>query len=142
MHGALHELPWQSKGANEQTVSGKCLGQAVREDRVSLFIHTECLAAVISLLIISCGLRGAHSHGITSLVALWPSCSFKGWAFLWVWRDQAISTRLLCPVSQRDAWSAALSAGRAPEDFRRPQCRAVGDWDEESQCSCLLLLGV
>lgn len=56
-----------------QIVAGKCLGQAVREDRVSLFIHTKCSAVVISLLIISCGLRGAHSQGISSLAASTPS---------------------------------------------------------------------
>lgn len=50
-----------------QMVAGKCLGQAVQEDRVSLLIHTKCVAVVISLLIISCGLRDARSHGITSL---------------------------------------------------------------------------
>ena len=49
-----------------QIVAGKCLGHIAREDRVSLFIHTKCSAVVISLLIISCGLRGARSHGITS----------------------------------------------------------------------------
>lgn len=29
---------------------------------------------------------------------LWPSFIFKGWAFLWVRRDQAISARLLPPL--------------------------------------------
>lgn len=56
-----------------QIVAGKCLGQAVREDRVSLFIHTKCSAVVISLLIISCGLTGAHGHSVTSLAAPTPS---------------------------------------------------------------------
>lgn len=53
----------------KQVVAGNCLGQNVGEDRLSLLIHTKCLAVVISLLIISCGLRGAHSDSITSLAA-------------------------------------------------------------------------
>ena len=52
-----------------QTVAGKRLGQAAGEDRVSLFIYTKCSVVVISLLIISCGLRGAHSHGTTPLAS-------------------------------------------------------------------------
>lgn len=49
-------------GQVSQTVAAKCLGQAVGADKLSLPIHTKCATTVISLLIISCGLRGAHKR--------------------------------------------------------------------------------
>jgi len=54
-------------------MSRQFVEEAGGEDRVSLFIRIKCSAVVISLLIISCGPRGAHSHGITSLASPAPS---------------------------------------------------------------------
>lgn len=48
-------------GRMNRTEAAKCLGQPVGEDRVSLFIHIKCSVVVISVLIISCELGGAHS---------------------------------------------------------------------------------
>jgi hypothetical protein len=62
-------------------VAAKCLGQATGEDRVSLFIHTKCSTVVISLLIISCGLRVAHEpwhhHTGCSCLFCGPSVASK-----------------------------------------------------------------
>lgn len=41
-------------------------------------------------------------------------------------RQLAPASFLLCPVSQRDAWSAGPFCWPGPEDCRHPQCTATG----------------
>lgn len=115
-----------------QTVAGKRLGQAAGEDRVSLFIYTKCSTVVTSLLIISCGLRGAHSHGPTSSAS--PASSMaqlqlQSRAFALGAGDPAINACLLPPLpSESQTWlgQQPLPAGLVPEDSRPPLCKAAG----------------
>lgn len=58
----------------------------------------------------------------------WPSCSFKGWAFLWVWRDQAISIRLLPPLLSESERCLVSSPFLLAWPLRTPYILSVGLW--------------